>query len=437
MRAPTIWRLAIRSRRVPRIAAGIAAASPFVFAAALPVAPSASASVSPPVSVSTVSPAQLESVLADVPVHDISSTQLDETLSQLPALGLLPGGSVKAAVTKAIDSLSEHEGKLGQLPADVTAELQKDLEGELLPLELLSLLGNDQTLSKLLDEALGSLDDRQLVGTLLEAAGEPGHELTPEQLLEEILGAVGPEELKSLLGGTLTGEPVSKTTVAELAKSVGMTTTGLAEAFDPSAPNTLEGTTTALTAPLSDGKTLGVLDNALEGVDLGTLTHEPANGSGGSGGSSGGSGAGGSGGPGGSGGSGGASGSADGGSPGTPASMTIVNQLPSPSAPASPAATAKTAAGKVKILSRKLRGDSITLVIQVPAAGALSVTGRGLRSKGKQADRGERVTLATVLTRAAATSLHAHRRRLQVRLEVSFTTTAGVNSQASTTVAFG
>jgi hypothetical protein len=443
MRAPSIWRSATSSQGARRMAAGIVAATPFVFVAALAAPLLASASVTPPVSVSTLSPAQLESALADIPVRDISGAQLGETLSQLPGLGVLPAGSVKAAVTKAIDSLAEHEGTLGQLPTDLTSELEKGLESELLPLELLALLGQNKTLSGLLGEALGSLDDRQLVGSLLESTTEPGHAITPEQLLEEILSGLGPEKLKELLGGTLTGEPVTQSTVEGLAESVGMTTTSLAEAFDPTAPKTLEGTAMALTTPLSNGKTLGALHDGLEGVVLGTLAHEPTSGSGGSGGSGGssggsGSGSGGSGGPGGAGGSaGGDDGSGGSGLSGTPASVTIVNELPSSGSPASTATVGKGAAAKVKILARRVRGDSITLVLQVPAAGKLIVSGRGMKSQSRQADRGERLTVSTVLTKAAATGLHQRHRHLQVKLEVSFTPVDGVGSKASTTVELG
>jgi hypothetical protein len=440
MRAPSIWRSATSLRGARRMAAGIVAASPFVFVPALAAPLLASASVTPPVSVSALSPGQLESALAEIPVRDISGAQLGETLSQLPGLGVLPAGSVKAAVTKAIDSLAEHEGTLGQLPADLTSELEKDLESELLPLELSALLGKNKTLPGLLGEALGSLDDRQLVGSLLESTTEPGHAITPEQLLEEILSGVGPEKLKELLGGTLTGEPVTKSNVEELANSVGMTTTDLAEAFDPTAPKTLEGATMALTAPMSNGKTLGALDDALEGVVLGTLSHEPTSGAGGSGGSGGssggsGSGSGGSGGPGGTGGSAGGSGGS--GSSGTPTSTTIVNELPSSGSPASTAAVGKGAAAKVKILARRVRRDSITLVLQVPAAGKLTVSGKGMKSQSRQADRGERLTVSTVLTKAAAASLHQRHRRLKIKLEVSFTPVDGVGSKASTTVDLG
>jgi hypothetical protein len=400
------------------MAASIAAASPFVFLAALAVPPLATASLTPPVTVSQLSPAQLESALATIPVGDISSVQLEEALSRLPGLEALPAGAVKAAVAKALASLTAHEGKLGQLPTDLSSELAKDLEKELLPLELLSLLGSGQTLSELLNEAVGSLDDRQLVGGLLESTTEPGHAITPEQLLEEILSALGPEKLNGLLGGSLTGEPVTKSTVEELAKSAGMTTSGLAEAFDPTAPKTLEGTAMALTAPLTNGKTLGVLDDALEGIDLGTLAHEPTGGSGG---------------PGGSGGSG--AGAGAGGSSGTPTSTTIVNELPG--TPASTATAGKGAAAKVKILARRVRGDQITLVVQVPAAGRLSVSGKGMKSASKQADRGERLSVSTALTKAAASGLRAHRRRLRVKLEVTFTTVGGAGSKASTTVELG
>jgi hypothetical protein len=43
-------------------------------------------------------------------------------------------------------------------------------------------------------------------------------------LIGELLAALSPTELEGLLGSTLTGEPFSKTTVGELASSIGTTT---------------------------------------------------------------------------------------------------------------------------------------------------------------------------------------------------------------------
>jgi hypothetical protein len=97
--------------------------------------------------------------------------------------------------------------------------------------------------------------------------------------------------------------------------------------------------------------------------------------------------------------------------------------------------TAQTA--KVKILSRKVKGDAVTLVVQVPAAGSLVLTGKGVRSVREQSDRAERLTLRIVLTKVAVASLRKHRHGSKVKLDVSFRQVNGSSSSATTTVGFG
>jgi hypothetical protein len=177
----------------------------------------------------------------------------------------------------------------------------------------------------------------------------------------------------------------------------------------------------ALTAPLSDGKTLGVLDT-VEGIDVGTLTHELPGGSGGAGGSGGGSG-GGTGGPGGDGGAGTSS--------GVPGATTIVN-YPYTSGGGSP--SAKLASAKVEIVSRKVEGDVIVLVVQAPAAGKVSVAGKGVKSASRQTDKAERVTVRAILTKAELASMRKGHRRVHVKLDVSFKPVSGASSAATTSV---
>jgi hypothetical protein len=173
---------------------------------------------------------------------------------------------------------------------------------------------------------------------------------------------------------------------------------------------------TALTAPLADGRTLGVIEGT-KGLDLGTL-------SGGTLGAGGGS----------SGGAGGAGGTGGSGTPGS--TTTVPSSVPSQSS-ATPARSAKPTLAKVKILSRKVKGDVVTLVVQLPAAGKLLVSGRGVKKLSRQVKKAQRLTLRVVATKAEASLLHKHRRRVSLELEASFTPVSGPSSATGTKVALG
>jgi len=409
--------------------------------AGLAVAPAAGAAgvtpaLTPPVSVSALPSSEVEEVLSGVPLKDLSAAQLSEVLSRLPGFGALPASSLRAALAKTIEGLEGKGDTLGQLlsspelASGLEAQLKKLLSlSELTDLEL-PLLLKGETLSGVLGEGLGSASARQVLGGLLASSGEP------KQLLEQVLAVVDPSKLQALLGSTLSGEPFTTGTVEELAGQLGTSAEGLAKDLN-TASSQLPSSAMALTAPLTDGKTLGALD-ALEGLDLGLLgsTHEktPEGGGGGSGGSgSGGSGSGGSGGSGGPGGSGGS----NGGSAGTPGGLTVVvDGMSAPGASGS-GASAKGALAKIRILSHRVRGDVAMLVLDVPAAGRLVLSGKGVRSVHEQADRAERVTVRAVLTKAGVASLRKRGRRLEVKLEASFAPVSGPRSSTATKVAFG
>jgi hypothetical protein len=428
MIASSIWLVTVTPARARRMAASVLAVALVGAVAGLTSPAKAHAEGTTPVSITALSPAEVEQMLSSIPLKDLSTSELSEVLAG--HLSGSPTSGLTGTLERTIDGLAENEGTLGELAgsSELAAELEKQLSElsvtERLGVEgLLGLLGGAK-LSSVLSEALDSLDSRELVGELLQTASEPGQSVGPEQLIEQALSAPSPEDLEKLLSTTLTGQPFSTGTVEELASQEGTTTETLAEGFAPTAPQTVNETTMALTAPLSDGKTLGVL-NALEGIDVGTLTHELPGGSGGSGGSGGDSG----GGPGGSGGSGGAS------APGTPTSTTIVNEMTSPSAAAA-AAAAKVASAKLEIVSHRVKGDAITLVVRVPAAGKLTIAGKGVKSVGKQAEEAERLTVIVVLKKADVASLHRHH-RLDVKLDVSFKPVKGAGSTASTSIKLG
>jgi hypothetical protein len=383
-----------------------------------------------PAPVSALAPGEVEEVLDIVPLSELPTGRLSETLAGLPGLGALPEGSLRTGLTEAIEQLEGKGDTLGQLldSGELASKLQTKLS-ELLTLqeltELPSLL-QGKSLSSVLDTALGSVGARQVLGELLASAGDP------EQLIERVLGASNPESLQALLGSTLAGEPFTASTEEEVAQSAGTTAEGLASDLDTTTSQ-LPANAMALTAPLSDGKTLGVLD-ALDGLDLGVLgtPHEEA--PEGAGGGSGGAGGGGSNGSaGGSGGSGGAGA----GSSTAPDGVTLVVNEPAAQGAAAPRQSTVVALAKVKILEHKRRGDVVTLLVQVPAAGRLTIAGRDLRSVSKQTDKAERVTLSTALTKAALASLRRHRRSTRLTLDAYFAGVDGQSSKASAAVSLG
>jgi hypothetical protein len=383
-----------------------------------------------PAPVSALAPGEVEQVLDSVPLSDLPSDRVSETLASLPGLGALPKGSLQTGLTEAIEQLAGNGDTLGQLlgSGELASKLQAKLS-ELLTLqeltELPSLLG-DNSLSSVLDTALGSVGARSVLGQMLASAGDP------EQLIEQVLGASDPESLQTLLGSTLTGEPFTTSTEEEVAHSAGTTAEGLASDLDTTSSQ-LPANAKALTAPLTDGKTLGVLD-ALDGVDLGVLgtPHEEA--PAGAGGGSGGAGGGGSNGSaGGSGGSGGAAG----GSPTAPDGVTLVVNEPAAQGASAPRQSTVATLAKVKILEHKLRGDVLTLLVQAPAAGRLTIAGKDLRSVSRQTDKAERVTLHAVLTKAALASLRRYRRHTRLTLDAYFAGVDGQSSKAGATVSLG
>jgi hypothetical protein len=436
----------------------------------IPAAASAAGSApdtTSPSAVSPLEPAKVQEVLAGVPLTDLSTTQLSEVLAKLPGLSALPAGlsqgDLATELAKAIKTLAGEGDTLGQLKSDPAELVSKlNLDGLLSSGGLLSLLGEPQNLSSLLSlltTGLGSAEPGQLVGGLLGSAAKPEQPIDPAQLIRQVLTSASPEKLEALLGTTLTGKPFVQGTVGTVAGEVGTTSEALAKDLDATTSQ-LPATAMALTAPLTDGKTLVGVLGAVEGLDMGLLSPKEkaaegsgggsggsggsGSGSGGSSGGSGGSGAGGSGSAGDAGGWGGAGGLAasagatggSGGGSGEPAGTTIVvNNLPAQgSTLVSPGA--KTSA-KIEIVSRKVKGDAITLVVQVPAAGRLTVSGSGVKAASGQSDKAERVTLRTVLTKAGVASLRKHGHRLKVELKASFEEVAGASASAKTTVAVG
>ncbi|MGH2852795.1 MAG: hypothetical protein ACRDLF_01190, partial [Solirubrobacteraceae bacterium] len=425
------------------------------------------ASVLPRVAPGELLPAgELESLLSTLPLNDLSAAQLAHYLAGLEGVsvladlevGLLSGkqlgvAGLEESLRKAIEQLGP-AAKLGELAQvkGLLPALETALEGKLgglLSVLLGALPGGEAGLKG----ALGSLSLDQLAGSLLSST-KPAEPLATElsALAGGLFGELGTEgKLGGLLGSELTG-PFAPMSVQEVAEELQTTSKAVSEELGQTAAQ-LPATATMLTAPLTKGKLMGVAP-ALDGLALGLLgggtsetpgEDEPGKKSGEGGGKGSGEGKGGSGegsgkgsgegtgsGGSGAGGQGGPGGTGSGGSAG---GVTVLLSLPA-SPTQGTAATAAHKAGKVTILSHRVRGGLATIVLRVPTAGRVSITGRGVRSAVRDAAKAERLTLRVSLSKAAASSLRHSHRRLPVKLKASFKPTAGTGSSATITVRF-
>jgi hypothetical protein len=423
-----------------------------------------------------LAPGRVEELLAQLPVKDLSAAQTAEFLAKLEGIeglanletGLL-GGELFGVV-----HLEEGLGEgIEGLGASATlGELQK-ADGLLPTLEsklngLLGLLGLalDTEQKQELTQALEKLDLTQLVGTLLAGANEPaqltGLSTLAQGLVEKLGGQSGVEQL---LGAKLEG-PFSATTVEGAAKQLGSSTETVSDELGQTAA-TLPATSKMLTAPVAGNKLLAVAPAAVKGVApavkglaLGLLGGEEEAGSKGGeekGGSGSGEGTGGNGsgegkggeGKGGSGlgqGGGNPQGTGVGGAGGqgstasTGATTLVVNIPPNSSATGASgkgAAKAKRETPKVAVVSVHTRGDLATVLVAVPTAGRLTLSGPGLTAHTVTVRGAGRVSVELRLSKAGAATLRRRRRAaLKVALRVSFKASNGVASSATRTVAF-
>ncbi|HTA15213.1 MAG TPA: hypothetical protein VK781_10205 [Solirubrobacteraceae bacterium] len=421
---------------------GPSSASPNVSNAA----PQTSGTLATPVL--NLSTGELDPILSSVPISDLglSEAGLGELLSELsPGLGSSAGG-----LTGLVSNLlaSDSGATLGELVSSLSSQggvlgtLLKTLLPGLEPNQIVEALSPTQ-LNGLLDNLTG---------------GGPSGALTSEQLSQLLDGLTGKlsgqqlESLEQILDGLLGGASLSPTTVGALAEQVGMTPEALAEEVGADSES-LPAAAPALQAALgSEGPVLGVvkgvsglavtlLPKALKGGETG---ENGGNGESGGNGQNGGNGENGLGGAGGGGGANGAPGNgapgtnglpgANGGPGGSGAGTTTIVAVPPAGAPTGSVAPGKLA--KVKILSHRVKGGVATIVVQVPAAGQLVLSGKGVRSSLRKVGGAKRITLKVTLTRAGAASLRKRHNRLRVRLAVAYRSTGGQRSSAMVTVGF-
>lgn len=392
---------ALAGRRARALIAFTLAVATAVLLAALPTAP-ARAGTSPAVSLPPTE--QVEEVLGQTPLGSLPTAELTKKLAELPAFEGVEAAALEKAIKEVVEALTSKGKSLEELlgGGEGAQLLQEKLEqalGVLTP-QLEALLGGNP--QQKLAEALESANVSELISKLLSGSSEP------QVLVEQVLSALGPEKLQSLLGTLLSGEPFVKTTLEQLAAQLGTTPQALAEQFGKT-PEQLPGTTMALVAPLANGEKLSILGKP-SGVTVGVVKEagEAFGLTGGSGG------------------------------PGGTTAVTVQGTAtPAPASPAPAAAAAGAKVGKLKVLSHSFRGHRATIVVQVPSAGVLSASGKGLQASRRETAKAERVTLHPSLTRAGTASLRRHRRRgVKVPIKVSFKPVSGSSSTSTVAVVY-
>ncbi|HEY2719045.1 MAG TPA: hypothetical protein VGI52_05395 [Solirubrobacteraceae bacterium] len=343
----------------------------------------------------------------DIGALGLQPNQLASALAQIPALGALPAGTLES-VTAALPS-------------------NTPLSGLLSAIELAT--GIKVSVGEVTQVVVGdpSADSSVLTGLLADAAsqlqGTPqGAQLA--QLLENLLAGLSPDALQQLagqlgIGGNLAelastleqklakdellpalesllsqlGTPIA-TTAGQLEGTLGTTPAALANELG--LPESLLNTLTGVETPI--GGTGGLL-TALAGQNGTTLGTVP------------------------------------GASTSTTNNSTTNNSTSTTMAPATAATAKKVAAGKVKILSHKVKGHTLTLVLQTPSAGQITVTAAHAKRVSKKVAKAMTTTLKVPLTKAGIAATKG-RRKLNVKVKVAFKPTSGASSSAAAQARF-
>jgi hypothetical protein len=125
------------------------------------------------------------------------------------------------------------------------------------------------------------------------------------------------------------------------------------------------------------------------------------------------------------------------GGPGGTTTVTMQSTTAPASPPAPSAAAAGVKTGKLKVLSHSFRGHRATIVVQVPSAGVLSASGKGLLAVHRETAKAERVTLHPSLTQARAASVRKHRRHgVKVPVKLSFRPVSGSPSASTVAIVY-
>jgi hypothetical protein len=422
---------ALHGSRAPAV---LAVAALVVLLAVLPAAsadasPDASPAALPAGGLTALAPAGLDGLLEEVPLNEttipvgtLEVPRLAKLIAELPGISQLSGvkhvggrAGLEEKIVKAIKELLTEEEQLEELVGGFGLEVL--LEERLEPAEEAVEKELGRSLEEVLDEGLESLTLSELLSRLL---GQAAH---PTVLADRLLGAIEPEELEELLGTQLSGEAFTRMDVAEVAAETGESSAQLAEKLGQT-PTELPAAAIALIKPLANGQVLAVFGGT-KGLAYGLVgtrpvtsepeePEEPAGGSSGPGNGT--------------------------GTPESPAgngtltSSTATSFTPAPASALPLITTAPPVLGRVKILSHRINGASVTIVLELPAAGRLTVRGSNLAGISRTATRAGRLSIRVTTSKAGATSLRK-RHLLKVKLQVSFMPARGTPSSAALAVA--
>jgi hypothetical protein len=393
-----------------RLAVSVTGMSVAALLAAMPVGACAGESQVTPASVN-INSGELANI--NVSALGLESSELASALVKLPALSTVPIGTLDSLI-----ALLPTNSTLQDLLAEVKAATGVEVTtGEALGVVLGDAAANPDVLSHLLGKVASLLHGSLQAGELEEILTNLISGLAPTQLqqLEDELGTTGsPSELAGTLAGrlangeldselaTVLGQLGSTTamTGSQAATTVGMAAGKLASelGLGEEALEAASGTTTPL------GSLGGVLDSLAgpTGLTLATVPSAP-----------------------------GATTTTNGGSTTTSnTSMTSTSTSITPGA-GSPGKSS-TAPGKVKIISHRIKGHVLVLVVLVPSAGAVTVTGAHARSEHRKSHGAGTMTVEIPLTNAAIADVR-RRHKLKLQIRAAFRPTSGAASSASAT----
>jgi hypothetical protein len=397
-----------RPRSVPRsrLAVSVPTMAVVVLLAAMPVGASAGGTPATPASVN-INDGELANI--DLSALGLESSELASALAKIPALSTLPTGTLDSLIA-GLPTNSTLEDLLAEVKAATGVEVTI---GEAVGVVLGDAAANPDVLSHLFGKVASLIHGTPQASALETVLTNLIAGLTPSQLqqLEGQLGATGsPAELadtfaNKLANGELDSElstvlgelgTTAATTGGQAATAVGLTAGKLASdlGLGEEALKAASGTSTPL------GSLSGFLDTLAgpTGLTLATVPDAAGNTT-----------------------------TTNGGSTTTNSTNTTSTTTPG-------AATGKSSTkhGKVKIISHRVKGHMLVLVVRVPSAGKLTVTGAHAKRELRRSKKAGTMTLKIPLTNAAAADV-SHRRKLKIKLKVAFRSASGAASTASAT----
>jgi hypothetical protein len=376
-----------------------------VVALLVPVAASAGGTPVTPVSVN-VNSGELGNV--DLSALGLESSELASALVKVPALSTLPVGTLESLIV-GLPANSTLQELLAEVKAATGVEVTT---GEAIGVVLGDAAANPDVLSRVLGEVASLLHGTPQAGALQAVLTNLIGGLTPSQLqqLESQLGASGnPAELADTLAeklangeldselATVLGElgTTAATTGSQAATTVGMTADKLASqlGLGEEALKAASGTSTPI------GSLGGVLDTLAgpAGLTLATVPGSTIT-------------------------------TTNGGSTTTNNTSTTSTTT----AGAAGSGKSSTVSGKVRIISHKVKGRALVLVVRVPGAGELTVTGAHAKRELRKSKKAGTMTLKIPLTSAAVADVH-RRHKLKIQLKAAFKPASGATSTASAT----